>query len=49
MKNKIKPQQNQSNIKNANKGTNGVNKQYAQNQGNRVKQLNPNQNKNKIL
>ena len=49
MKNKITPQKNQSNIKNANKGTNGVNKQYAQNQGNRRKQLNPNQKKNKIL
>jgi len=48
MKNKITPQKNQSNIKNANKGTNGVNKQYAQNQGNRGKQLNPNQKKNKI-
>ena len=46
MKNKITPQQNQSNMQNANKRTNGVNKQYAQNQGNRGKQLNPNQNKN---
>ena len=35
MKNKITPQQNQSNMQNANKRTNGVNKQYAQNQGNR--------------
>ena len=33
----------QSNIKNANKGTSGVNKTYSQNQGNRGKQLNPNQ------
>ena len=46
MKNKITPQQNQSNMQNANKRTNGVNKQYAQNQGHRGKQLNPNQNKN---
>ena len=46
MKNKITPQQNASNIKNANKGTAGTNKQYAQNQGNRGKQLNTN-NKNK--
>lgn len=46
MKNKITPQQNQSNMQNANKRTNGVNKQYAQNQGDRGKQLNPNQNKN---
>jgi len=33
----------QSNIKNPNKGTSGVNKTYARNQGNRGKQLNPNQ------
>jgi len=33
----------QSNIKNANKGTSGTNRTYAQNQGNRGKQLNPNQ------
>ena len=46
MKNKITPQQNQSNMQNANKRTNGVNKQYAQTQGTRGKQLNPNQNKN---
>ena len=33
----------QANIKNSNKGTQGTNKTYAQNQGNRGKQLNPNQ------
>ncbi|WP_394908487.1 hypothetical protein [uncultured Helicobacter sp.] len=37
---KITPQDNAANMQNANKGTN---KQYAQNQGNRGKQLNPNQ------
>ncbi len=30
-------------IKNGNKGTQGTNKTYDQNQGNRGKQLNPNQ------
>ena len=40
---KITPQNNQSNIKNANKGTSGTNRQYDKNQGNRGKQLNPNQ------
>jgi hypothetical protein len=45
MSKKITPQINSSNIQNANKGTNGVNRQYAQNQGNRGKQLNPNQKK----
>ena len=44
MKNKITPKNNSSNQQNANKGTNGVNKQYAQVHGNRGKQLNPNQN-----
>lgn len=34
---------NESNISNPNIGTNGVNKQYSQSQGNRGKQLNPNQ------
>lgn len=38
-KSKITPQQNAANMQNANKGTNGLNKQYAQNQGNRSKQL----------
>ena len=36
---------NSSNIKNANKGTAGTNQQYDKNQGNRGKQLNPNQKK----
>lgn len=39
----ITPKQNQSNMQNPNIGTPGVNKQNAQNQGNRGKQLNPNQ------
>ena len=44
MKNeKIKPQDNQANMQNFNKGTPGVNRQNAQNQGNRGCQLNPNQ------
>lgn len=43
MKGKMTPQQNQSNMQNANKGTIGTNKQYSQNQGNRGTQLNPNQ------
>jgi hypothetical protein len=37
----------QADIKNPNKGTPGVNKTNAQNQGNRGKQLNPNQQKGK--
>ncbi|MBL7786189.1 MAG: hypothetical protein JNM36_09815 [Chitinophagales bacterium] len=41
MAKKITPQQNQSNMQNANKGTKGTNKQYDQNQGNKGKQLNP--------
>lgn len=40
---KITPQNNQSNMQNANKGTSGTNRQYDQNQGDRGKQLNPNQ------
>ena len=40
---KITPQNNQSNMQNANKGTSGTNRQYDHNQGNRCKQLNPNQ------
>ena len=40
---KITPQKNQSNMQNANKRTSGTNRQYDQNQGNRGKQLNPNQ------
>ena len=42
MKKKIKPKDNHSNQKNANKGTSGTNKQYDKAQGNRGKQLNPN-------
>ena len=42
MKKKIKPADNKANQKNANKGTKGTNKQYAQVHGNRGKQLNPN-------
>ena len=43
----MKPENNAANIKNPNKGTPGTNRQYDQNQGNRGKQLNPNQGKNK--
>jgi hypothetical protein len=43
MSKKITPQQNQANQQNANKGTSGTNKQYSQVQGNRGKQMNPNQ------
>ena len=43
MDKKIDPKDNQSNMSNANKGTDGTNKQYDQAQGNRGKQLNPNQ------
>jgi hypothetical protein len=43
MSNKIKPSDNQSNMQNPNKGTPGTNRQYDQNQGNRGKQMNPNQ------
>ncbi|MDW7548606.1 MULTISPECIES: hypothetical protein [Pseudoalteromonas] len=35
----MKPQDNSSNMKNANKDSNGVNKQYSQVHGNRSKQL----------
>jgi hypothetical protein len=45
MTNKIKPADNSANIKNANKGTPCVNKQNAKVNGNRGKQLNPNQKK----
>ncbi len=44
MSKKVTPQQNQSNQSNANKGTSGTNKQNAQVQGNKGKQMNPNQN-----
>ena len=40
MAKKIKVQDNISNMKNANKGTSGTNRQYDQVQGNRGKQLN---------
>lgn len=40
---KITPENNAANIQNANKGTPGTNKQYDKNQGNRGKQINPNQ------
>jgi hypothetical protein len=43
MSNKVKQSDNQSNISNPNKGSIGTNKQFDQNQGNRGKQLNPNQ------
>ena len=45
MSKKIKPQDNSANIKNANKGTKGTNKQYDQAQRNKGKQQNPNQKK----
>jgi len=43
MTKKIKPQDNSSNIPNPNKGSDGTNKQHDQAQGNRGKQMNPNQ------
>ncbi|HRN41955.1 MAG TPA: hypothetical protein PK649_07775 [Vicingus sp.] len=43
MSKKITPQQNAANMQNVNKGSKGTNKQYDKNQGNRGKQLNPNQ------
>jgi len=45
MAKKISPNQNSSNQQNPNKGTSGTNKQYSKNQGNRGKQMNPNQKK----
>ena len=45
MTKKIKPQDNESNMKNSNKGTDGTNKQYDQVHGNKGKQKNPNQKK----
>jgi len=39
----ISPKNNFSNMRNANKGTAGTNKQYSQVQGNKGKQMNPNQ------
>jgi len=38
----ISPANNQSNMQNANKGSNGVNRQYSQVHGNRGTQMNPN-------
>ncbi len=45
MAKKTKQVNNTANQKNANKGTKGVNKQFAKVQGNRGKQLNPNRKK----
>lgn len=39
MSKKITPANNAANMKNANKGTSGTNKQYSQVQGNRGKQM----------
>ncbi len=44
MAKKISPQNNQANQQNANKGSSGTNRQYDQAQGNKGKQVNPNQN-----
>lgn len=41
---KINPRDNSANQQNANKGTSGTNRQYDQAQGNRGKQMNPNNN-----
>lgn len=43
MNKKITPQQNEANQKNRNIGTSGTNLQNSQKEGNRGKQLNPNQ------
>jgi len=45
MTQKITPEQNQSNQQNSNKRTAGTNIQYDKVQGNKGKQLNPNQKK----
>jgi hypothetical protein len=42
-KSKIKSKDNEANMGNRNGGSPGTNRQYDQNQGNRGKQLNPNQ------
>jgi hypothetical protein len=42
-KTKVSPGSNKANQSNANKGTSGTNKQYSQVQGNKGKQMNPNQ------
>ena len=47
MNGKIKPCDNASNQQNANKGTDGVNRQYSQVHGNSGKQLNQNNSENK--
>ena len=44
---KINPKDNQANQQNPNKGNPGNNKQYDQAQGDRGKQMNPNQNNTK--
>ncbi|MGF1692620.1 hypothetical protein [Photobacterium kagoshimensis] len=44
MTKKVTPENNNANMKNANKGAPGNNRQYSQVHGNRGKQLNPNQN-----
>jgi hypothetical protein len=46
MSEEIKPADNESNMENANLGTDGVNTQYSQVQGHRGTQLNPNQTDN---
>jgi hypothetical protein len=45
MSDKVKPSNNQSNQQNPNKGSTGTNRQYDQGQGNRGRQMNPNQKK----
>lgn len=47
MSKKLTPQDNHANQLNPNKGNDGVNQQHAKAQGNRGKQLNPNQQKSK--
>lgn len=44
-KSKVSPKSNSANMKNANKGTSGVNRQYSQFHGNKGKQMNPNSKK----
>ena len=45
MSQKISPKDNVANMKNRNEGTPGQNQQVTKNQGNKGKQLNPNQKK----
>ena len=47
MSKKLTPQDNHANQLNPNKGSDGVNQQYAKVQGNKGKQLNSNQQKSK--